>query len=77
MPIKKNASSLMNEPKRNTRRTYSSKEKIRNIIEGMRGEMNIAELCRKEGLSQGLYKWSIMRNIASKALITQWATAYT
>ncbi len=59
MPKKKNASSLISELKRKTRRTYSSEEKIRIIIEGMRGEMTIAELCRKEGLSQGLYyKWS-------------------
>lgn len=59
MPKKKNASSLINDLKRKTRRNYSSEEKIRIVIEGMRGEMTIAELCRKEGLSQGLYyKWS-------------------
>lgn len=55
MPKKKNASSLISELKRKTRRNYSSEEKIRIIIEGMRGEITIAELCRKEGLSQGLY----------------------
>jgi transposase len=59
MPKKKNASSLISDLKRKTRRNYSSEEKIRIVIEGMRGEMTIAELCRKEGLSQGLYyKWS-------------------
>ncbi len=59
MSKKKNASSLISELKRKTRRNYSSEEKIRIIIEGMRGEMTIAELCRIEGLSQGLYyKWS-------------------
>jgi transposase len=59
MPKKKNASSLISELKRKTRRNYSSEEKIRIVIEGMRGEMTVAELCRKEGLSQGLYyKWS-------------------
>lgn len=59
MPKKKNAGSLISDLKRKTRRNYSSEEKIRIIIEGMRGEMTIAELCRKEGLSQGLYyKWS-------------------
>jgi len=59
MPKKKNASSLISELKRKTRRNYSSEEKIRIIIEGMRGEMTIAELCSKEGISQGLYyKWS-------------------
>jgi len=59
MPKKKNASSLINELKRKTRRNYSSEEKIRIIIDGMRGEMTIAELCRKEAISQGIYyKWS-------------------
>ena len=46
MPKKKNASSLISELKRKTRRNYSSEEKIRIIIEGMRGEITIAELCR-------------------------------
>jgi len=59
MPKKKNASSLISELKRKTRRTYSSEENIRIIIDGMRGEMTIAELCRKEGIAQTLYyKWS-------------------
>jgi len=59
MPKKKNSSSLISELKRKTRRNYSSEEKIRIIIDGMRGEMTIAELCRKEGISQGIYyKWS-------------------
>ena len=59
MPKKKNASSLISELKRKTRRTYSSEEKIRIVIDGMRGEMTIAELCRKEGIAQTLYyKWS-------------------
>lgn len=59
MPKKKSASSLISELKRKTRRTYSSEEKIRIIIEGIRGETTIAELCRKEGISQGIYyKWS-------------------
>ncbi len=59
MSKKKSASSLISELKRKTRRNYNSEEKIRIIIEGMRGETTIAELCRKEGISQGLYyKWS-------------------
>ena len=45
--------------KGNTRRKYSSEEKIRIVIEGMRGEISIAELCRKEGIAQNLYyRWS-------------------
>jgi transposase len=59
MAKKKSASSLISELKRKTRRTYSSEEKIRIIIDGIRGETTIAELCRSEGISQGIYyKWS-------------------
>ena len=59
MAKKKSASSLISELKRKTRRTYSSEEKIRIIIDGIRGETTIAELCRREGISQGIYyKWS-------------------
>ncbi len=59
MSRNKSASSLISELKRKTRRTYSSEEKIRIIIDGIRGETTIAELCRKEGISQGIfYKWS-------------------
>ena len=38
---------------------YSSVEKIRIVLDGLRGEDSIAELCRGEGISQGIYyKWS-------------------
>ena len=59
MAKKKSASSLISELKRKTRRIYSSEEKIRIIIDGIRGDTSVAELCRKEGISQGIYyKWS-------------------
>jgi transposase len=59
MANKKSTSSLISDLKRKTRRKFSSEEKIRIIIEGMRGETTIAELCRKEGISQAnYYKWS-------------------
>ena len=59
MAKKKSASSLISDLKRKTRKVYGSEEKIRIIIEGMRGEISIAELCRKEGISQGnYYKWT-------------------
>ena len=42
-----------------TRRHYSAEEKIRIVLEGLRGEVSIAELCRKEGIAQNLYyRWS-------------------
>ncbi len=45
--------------KRNTRRKYNSEEKIRIVLEGLRGESSIAELCRKEGINQNTYyRWS-------------------
>ena len=37
--------------KRRTRRKYSAEEKIRIVLEGMRGEHSIAELCRREGIA--------------------------
>ena len=44
---------------RKTRKQYSSEEKIRIVLEGLRGESTVAELCRHEGIAQSLYyKWS-------------------
>ena len=45
--------------RRATRRHFSAEEKIRIVVEGLRGEDSIAELCRKEGIAQNLYyRWS-------------------
>ena len=45
--------------RRKTRMKYSAEDKIRIVLEGLRGEMTIAELCRREGIAQNLYyKWS-------------------
>ena len=45
--------------KRKTRKQYSAEEKIRIVLDGLRGEESVAELCRREGISQGIYyKWS-------------------
>ncbi len=42
-----------------TRRKYSAEEKIRIVLEGLRGEESITDLCRKEGIHPGIYyKWS-------------------
>ena len=50
---------IVKDIKRATRKHYSSEEKIRIVLDGLRGEDSIAELCRREGISQGLYyKWS-------------------
>ena len=45
--------------RRATRRQYSAEEKIRVVLNGLRGEHSIAELCRREGIAEGLYySWS-------------------
>ena len=45
--------------RRNTRRKHSTKEKIRIVLEGLRGEDSIAALCRREGIAESLYySWS-------------------
>ena len=45
--------------RRATRKQYSAEEKIRIVIEGLRGEHSIAELCRREHIAQSLYyAWS-------------------
>ena len=47
------------EIRRQTRKQYSAEEKIRIVLEGLRGEYSIAELCRREGIAESLYyKWS-------------------
>ena len=45
--------------RRQTRRKFSSEEKIRIVLAGLRGEESVAELCRHEGIHQNLYyRWS-------------------
>jgi transposase len=53
------AESIVRDIKRRTRRKYSSEEKIRIVLEGLRGEASVAEICRREGLNTNIYyKWS-------------------
>jgi len=50
---------VVREIKRRTRRRYSVEEKIRIVLEGLKGEASIAELCRREGIIPNIYyKWS-------------------
>ena len=50
---------VVREIHRRTRRRFSAEEKIRIILDGLRGEESIAELCRREGLAPNLYyRWS-------------------
>jgi transposase len=59
MPAKSNAESIVKDIKRMTRKKYSAEEKIRIVLEGLRGEEGIATICRREGISPNLYyRWS-------------------
>ena len=53
------AEQVIKDIRRATRKQYSAEEKIRIVLEGLRGEDSIAELCRREGIAQNLYyRWS-------------------
>ena len=56
---KKPAEQVVKGIRRATRRHFSAEDKIRIVLEGLRGDDSIAELCRKEGIAQSLYyTWS-------------------
>ena len=58
-PVKSPAEQVVKDIRRQTRRHFSAEDKIRVVLEGLRGEDSIAELCRKEGIAQSLYyTWS-------------------
>jgi transposase len=55
----KGVEATVREIRRRTRKKYSAEEKVRIVLEGLRGEEKIAELCRREGIHQNMYyKWS-------------------
>ncbi len=53
-PVKAPADQVVKAIRRATRKQYSAEEKIRIVLEGLRGEDSIAELCRREGLASNL-----------------------
>lgn len=59
VPDKAPAEQVMKDIRRATRRQFSAEEKIRIVLEGLRGEESISELCRREGIaSSQYYGWS-------------------
>lgn len=59
MAKKKSATSIVKDIKRQTRRKFSSEEKIRIVLEGLKGEDTITSICRRESISPNLYyRWS-------------------
>src|SRR6202522_3374344 len=56
---KQPAERVLKDIRRATRKHYSAEDKIRIVLEGLRGEDSIAELCRREGIAQSMYYgWS-------------------
>ena len=59
VPAKVPAEQVVKDIRRATRRHFSAEDKIRIVLEGLRGENSVAELCRREGIVQNLYyRWS-------------------
>lgn len=53
------AEQVVKDIRRATRKHYSAEEKIRSVLDGLRGEDSIADLCRREGIAQSMYyTWS-------------------
>jgi len=58
-PTNSKATKMVKDIRRANRKLYSAEEKIRIVLEGLRGEATVAELCRQEGIAQSMYyKWS-------------------
>src|SRR3954469_19486479 len=58
-PVKAPAERIVQDIRSATRRHFSAEEKIRVVLEGLRGEASIAELCRREGIASSMdYGWS-------------------
>ena len=58
-PAKQPAERVVRDIRRRTRKQHSAEEKIRIVLEGLRGEDSIAALCRREGIAESLYyAWS-------------------
>jgi transposase len=57
--LKLSSERIVKDIRRATRKQYSAEEKIRIVLDGLRGESSIAELCRREGVAESLYySWS-------------------
>ena len=50
---KSSAEQVVKDIRRKTRRHFSAEDKIRIVLDGLRGDESIAELCRREGIAQG------------------------
>ena len=58
-PQKQSTESFVKDIRRKTRKLYSSEQKILIVMEALRGELSVAEICRKHGIAESMfYKWN-------------------
>ena len=55
MPAKKDSEAIVRDIKRKTRKRYNAEEKIRIVLDGLRGEDSIAAICRREGINPNCF----------------------
>src|SRR5204863_7900194 len=60
-PVKEPATQVLKDIRRATRRHFSAEDKIRIVLEGLRGEDSIAELCRRAGITSSMYYGWVLR----------------
>jgi transposase len=60
---KSSSERIVKDIRRATRKQYSAEEKIRIVLDGLRGEHSIAELCRREGIAESLYYTCVGRRL--------------
>src|SRR5262249_14774387 len=70
-PVEETATQVLKSIRRATRRHFSAEDKIRIVLEGLRGEDSIAELCRREGIVQNLYL-SLVEGLSSRRGKSAW-----
>jgi transposase len=78
------AERVVRDIRRETRKHYSAEDKIRIVLEGLRGEESIAALCRREGIAESLYYtwskrsragWSLCSRMARRRMVVLKHTA--
>ena len=74
MRKKSSAQKTIRDIRRATRRHYPAEEKIRIVLEGLRGEDTIAELCRREGLNSNVYYFSFCQQTQDRNCVTTGGT---
>jgi transposase len=71
MPQNDSAEKAVRDIRRKTRRKFSAEEKIRLVLEGLRGEESIASLCRREGIAANCLRARTCASIRNRAVVVR------